>query len=1006
MRRALGHPGTPPACVVVTAGPGFGKSFALHELRLRLDASGPLLWLTLQPGDASTGRFFRRLLAALEHTIPGLSAAVFVPPEEGPEAAQAAWRALFEALDSYGAPSFSWIFDDVHLALGAGGHWLKALGPWLGHLRPEQRLVLASRQRLPLPLRRLVAGGLAWDIGQAELAFSLPEAEALLEARSLPVPLDLAARVTACAGWPLGLAWGATRAPGPLARSWQGAVREVVEEVLDQQDEAGRQLLLGLALLGEFDAALVQEVLTAPQAEQALAVLQDQHLVEPGDVGLRLAPHLLQGLRDASRQAWEASRRQAIHRMAAGRLAVAQRPEQALEQAWLGGDWDQVAELAAVVFPRWRFDQRQAAIAEVIEAVPEDVQARSPFWSLWEGHLASWSGLHAEATILYQEAARLYTQQEDAAGHFKALYRCLYVALIQQDHSQIATLRAAAAPLLSSASSEDRADWALAEAYCAEQAGDMAAMREHNLAVLEVAIAGSREVAASQAIALINLHTHALHAGALQEATRWIQQARAVADTWSLTSYGTYAVILEAHLALWQGQLEAAGVAFRALPADWPARLDWHDRACAHVMQAAWHQAEGAYDAAEAAVAEARALFAAAGFAQGLKLVAEREAWLAIARRQPERALAIIEPALDDAPSLYEAALHLPRCRAWIMQGEAARALPVLASVEMAFTRLGAGLHAARAGLHRALAEQQAGKRLAAEARLETVRARITEAGWDFLLHEDQALWQALGEQAQPAEATQEGLEIRLLGSFEVRRGGVRVDQWARRRPQILLAALVLYPHGLNLAELADVLGEAGAESKWRVTVSYLRQALEPGLAKGRASHYVRMVHDRYQLDPDGLSRVDVRQFETAIARARHARAQDPATAAQHYATALQHHSGELLADPFFARYFEAAREALRLQAVEAHLWLLDWCLDRGEQAGAETHLREVMALAAAEESVALAAQQYWRRVGDPTRAAQVYWDHRRARQMRFGLPPCEAVEAAHRQPQATAAKR
>jgi DNA-binding SARP family transcriptional activator len=239
-----------------------------------------------------------------------------------------------------------------------------------------------------------------------------------------------------------------------------------------------------------------------------------------------------------------------------------------------------------------------------------------------------------------------------------------------------------------------------------------------------------------------------------------------------------------------------------------------------------------------------------------------------------------------------------------------------------------------------------------------------------------------------------------------VLRDGVRVDGWERRRTQLLLAALVLYPHGLNVPELADVLGEAMAESKWRVAVSYLRQALEPGLAKGRASRFVTMVHDRYVLAPEALAYVDVRAFEAGIAAARRVRDVDPVAAARAYGEALGHHAGELLADAFFARYFEDAREQLRVQAVEARLWLARWSHDRGDRRDAEGHVQAAMALAPADEHVALAAQAFWREAQEPTRAAQVYWDHRRARQLRFGLPPCEAVEAAHRQALAPPARR
>ncbi|MEB3223304.1 MAG: hypothetical protein VKS61_14610 [Candidatus Sericytochromatia bacterium] len=1001
--RDLGLPAPLPATVALVAGPGFGKTCALHGL---VGPEAPCVWLALTPDDAAPAVFFRRLLAALDAVIPGLSEQAFLGPGDPAGAARDAWAGLCEALGAYGAPPWTLVLDDAHHLLAGGAPVLRGLAPRLAQLPGGMALRLASRRALPLPLRRLEAARVAALVEQPGLALRRDEAARLLAAREGAVPPDLDERLAASAGWPLGLAWGVTSAPGPAGRGWRAAVREVVQEVLDQLESPLAEALPALAVLGPCDAEAAGVLLGQPEAEALLEALVEHQLLEVTAAGYRVWAHLAEALREVARRELGAAAVAGLHRRAAAHLAAVA-PELALDHALAGGELALAARLAEGLFPRWRFEERHGAIAEVLARLPREVATTEPLWVLWEGHLASWGGELPRALAAYEEAARLHAARGEPAGHFRALGRCLHVALVEHDMARAARLCEAAAGLLASAAPEDRADWGLAQAYMAEQGGDLAGMRRHNEAVLEVPIAGAPEVAASHAIARLNLHTQALHTGELAAAARHVAQARAVADAWRLTSYGVYGAVLEAHLALVRGDMEAAGAAFRALPGGWPRRLDWQDRACAHVMVAAWRQAEGALDEAEQALAEAGRLFAAAGYPAGQLLVAERAAWLALARQQPARAREAVAGLVPlGGGSLYEAALLLPRARAELASGDAAAAAATAAEAEAAFARLGAGLHGARAALYAAAADRLAGRGDAAAARLAAVRDLLAERGWGFLACEDAALWDLLGGDAAAPHGGPAGLTVRLLGSFEVLRDGVRVDAWERRRTQLLLAALVLYPHGLNVPELADVLGEAMAESKWRVAVSYLRQALEPGLAKGRASRFVTMVHDRYVLAPEGLALVDVRAFEAAIAAARAQRSLDPVAAARAYEEALGHHAGELLADPFFARYFEDAREQLRLQAVEARLWLSRWEADRGERRAAEAHVTAAMALAPADEHVALAAQAFFHAAHDATRAAQVYWDHRRARQLRFGLPASEAVEAAHRQALAPPARR
>jgi len=241
---------------------------------------------------------------------------------------------------------------------------------------------------------------------------------------------------------------------------------------------------------------------------------------------------------------------------------------------------------------------------------------------------------------------------------------------------------------------------------------------------------------------------------------------------------------------------------------------------------------------------------------------------------------------------------------------------------------------------------------------------------------------------------------MRLFGPFEVRRGGIVLDQWPRKKARLMLATLALYPRGLDVAELADLWGEEAATpalvTTMRVNVMALRRVLEPDLGKGEASGYVHFENERYVLDRQAVADVDVWAFEAAVSRAEGTRRTAPDAAEVAYEEALARYRGELLEDAAFAGHFEAERERYRRQALSGALFLAERAERAGDMPRADTAYERAVRIAPAEEEVYERLMRHYAKSGRPALVKQTYWACRKALQAHLGLPPTPEFDACY----------
>jgi DNA-binding SARP family transcriptional activator len=270
-----------------------------------------------------------------------------------------------------------------------------------------------------------------------------------------------------------------------------------------------------------------------------------------------------------------------------------------------------------------------------------------------------------------------------------------------------------------------------------------------------------------------------------------------------------------------------------------------------------------------------------------------------------------------------------------------------------------------------------------------------------FLRSEDPTLWAELQALDAPAADTAtdqpdvpaQGFELTLFGGFEVRREGLRVEHWPRRKSRLVLAALTLYPRGLRPAELAELCGEPGMTlATLQRNVSGIRQALE-ATGAGAGASLVLLEDDRYQLATQYVAAVDVWEFEAAIAEARRS---DATTAEAAYAHALALYRAPLWEDGPAEARFEAERERLRTLALEAARWLESRRRAAGDTPGALAMLERAVAIAPTDEELYMDMMTHHRAAGQLERARQAYWDCRKALKLHLGLEPGDALEKAY----------
>jgi LuxR family maltose regulon positive regulatory protein len=317
--------------------------------------AGPIAWVTLNEYDNRPRIFWSYVVAALRRAgaaVPAAASALAHRNVTGHDFLLGLAAALAGQ-----DPPLVLVLDDLHLV--ADPSTLAGLGYVLRNARSGLHLLVASRMDPLLPLHQYRLTGDLTEIRASDLAFSVPEAELLMEQHGVTLPAAALEYVhKRNEGWPAGLRMAAITLgshPDPerfvqtLVTDDAPVTAYLVEEVLNAQPPGIRDLLLRTSILSTVDADIAADLAGDNGAASSLFELAREigfvQLAGPGTyryhalfrdvLRLKLRREQPGSVADLHRQAAEWY--QCAQRAEAGRRQPALPSRQAGQREWLPG---------------------------------------------------------------------------------------------------------------------------------------------------------------------------------------------------------------------------------------------------------------------------------------------------------------------------------------------------------------------------------------------------------------------------------------------------------------------------------------------------------------------------------------------------------------------------------------------------------------------------------------------------------------------------------------------
>jgi LuxR family transcriptional regulator, maltose regulon positive regulatory protein len=367
--------------IVVSAPPGSGKTVLLRSWIGQAGLADRVAWVPAGRGERDPQQFWLSVLGALRQTGPGsvlVQPLTAAPDLDGWAIAERLLKDLAPLADRV------WlVVDDVH---ELGPDALRQLELLMLRAPPELRFVLATRYDVRLGLHRLRLEGELAEIREPDLRFTVAEAAELLTAAGVDLP-EVALLVERTEGWAAGLRLAALSLAGHpdperFAAEFSGTERMVAEyllaEVLDQQDEPVRRLLLRTSILDRVNGELA-DLLTGDEGGER--VLQDLEqagaFVVAVDVGRSWFRyhHLFADLLQLELRRTAPGGVAALHSGAAGWFAAHGHPVEAIRHAQAARDWALAAQLLADHWPSLYLDGQAATGHELLARFPAGARA-------------------------------------------------------------------------------------------------------------------------------------------------------------------------------------------------------------------------------------------------------------------------------------------------------------------------------------------------------------------------------------------------------------------------------------------------------------------------------------------------------------------------------------------------------------------------------------------------------------------------------------------------------
>jgi LuxR family maltose regulon positive regulatory protein len=400
-----------PPVVAVIAPAGFGKTLLLADWAARFP--GAAAWLILDDFDNDPSVLLAYLAAAIDRVVP-------VDQSVGRALAARETRILATAVPRLAAVLGTWprpgllVLDDVDRLIDRTA--LDALTALIDYAPGGLTVAMAGRSAPALPFARFRAARELLEVGGAELALDLHEAQALVAAVNPALGpggvQDLVARTE---GWPVGVYLGALAAsrPGgpPLGRVTgdEGYIAEYLRsELLAHLRDEDVEFLARTSILDPVEPGVAEVVSGLPDAASRLQWFartnQLVRVVGPPAVGFRYHT-LLREFLQAELSQREPGVEAELHALAAAWYAEQGRMEQAVEHA-LAGDIRLAADLVLrAVLPVW-YSGHGDRLARWLRLFDDEVFLSHPSLAVTAALIDALLGRAASATRLAEIADR------------------------------------------------------------------------------------------------------------------------------------------------------------------------------------------------------------------------------------------------------------------------------------------------------------------------------------------------------------------------------------------------------------------------------------------------------------------------------------------------------------------------------------------------------------------------------------------------------------------------
>jgi LuxR family maltose regulon positive regulatory protein len=271
---------------VVAAPAGSGKTSLLCEWHADPREQRPFAWISLDPADNDSVRFWDGIVAALQTVRGGLGASAHAALHSpGTTVEDHVLPLLINDLTRLAQPIVL-VLDDYHVIenreIHAGMEFL------VERLPQSAQLAIATRHDPPLPLSRLRARGQLTEVRAGDLRFSVAEAGTFLnQVIGLQLEEHEVGRLhDRTEGWAAGLQLAGLSLQGrddagAFIASFAGDDQQIVDylgfEVLDRQGPELREFLLRSAILDRLSGPLCSAVTGNVDAERLLRRLEREN---------------------------------------------------------------------------------------------------------------------------------------------------------------------------------------------------------------------------------------------------------------------------------------------------------------------------------------------------------------------------------------------------------------------------------------------------------------------------------------------------------------------------------------------------------------------------------------------------------------------------------------------------------------------------------------------------------------------------------------------------------